>query len=384
MPLIPSIPIGVDPPTGGPDPYLYFSSIQASPGQTAVVTLYLDITDPNGVPLAALDEAIGYDPAILQISNIRGASALEGIAGYSTVGTADNQTGVLLVGQAFAGSGLPPLLPFGTNIAVLQFDVTVNADAPVGSSTTLTLLHDGTINGQDKVTAISDDDGALTFTPGKVPTNAGNPAVDGTLTVIPVAPPPIAASSPVASPHEVSPTAVKPVRRAEPATSTLVTQTPEQMTIDTEAAAVPVSVPALPITVVAESRTVDDGAAPPSVVATPIPGEAPSALVSARTAAPAPGSPSDAGTALSLVAQATTSNPSFVPGPAAGPSGSTVILDEIYRRLPTGSPNVPMSGTSVVPSDSLIAERSTVWYMVPALVDLDLERWLRSRISPDR
>ena len=37
-----------------------------------------------------------------------------------------------MVGQAFMGSGLPPVLPYGTNIAVLQFDVTVNTDAAVG------------------------------------------------------------------------------------------------------------------------------------------------------------------------------------------------------------------------------------------------------------
>ena len=228
---IPSIPLAVSPPTGGPDPYLYLSSVQASPGQTAVVTLYLDVTDPNGIQLAALDEAIGFDSGELQVSNIRGLLALAASNDFSTIGTADNQTGVLIVGQAFAGSGLPPMLSFGTDVPVLQFDVSVNADAPVGSLATLTLLHDGTVNGQDKVTAISDNDGALTLTPGMVPTNAGNPAIDGTLTVMAAQPP--VTSAPVVTPvtlppsHVLVPRVIQPVKRIEPLNTT-----PGNQTID--------------------------------------------------------------------------------------------------------------------------------------------------------
>ena len=150
IPSIPHVPVDVTPPTGGPDPYLYFGSIQGGPGQTATVTLYLDVTDPNGVPLAALDEAIGFDPSVLQISNIRGASALEAITSYSTVGTADNQTGVLIVGQAFTGSGLPPRVALRHQYcrAPVRCDRQCRRSYRVGYG--LTLLQDGTVNGQTK------------------------------------------------------------------------------------------------------------------------------------------------------------------------------------------------------------------------------------------
>src|SRR5262249_4773266 len=49
----------------------------------------------------------------------------------------------------------------------------------------LNLLHDGTVNGQNKVTAISDNNGALTFTAGKAPTNgAHDKMVDSVVTVL--------------------------------------------------------------------------------------------------------------------------------------------------------------------------------------------------------
>ena len=220
LPSIPHVPMGVSPPTGGPDPYLYFGAVQAGPGQTATVTLYLDITDPNGVPLAALDEAIGYDPDVLQVSNVHAASALNAIGSYGTASTVDNQTGVLLVGQAFAGSGLPPVLPYGTDVAVLQFDVTVDADAPVGSETAVTLLQDGTINGQTKYSAISDNEGALTWTAGMAPSNNGNPAIDGNVTVVPasasVVPDVVAPAT--SQPEVVKPKVIEPVRRVVPVT----------------------------------------------------------------------------------------------------------------------------------------------------------------------
>ena len=59
---IPSIPIGVSLTFGGPDPYLYLSAVQGAPGKTVTETLYLAVTDPNGIQLTALDEAIGFDP----------------------------------------------------------------------------------------------------------------------------------------------------------------------------------------------------------------------------------------------------------------------------------------------------------------------------------
>src|ERR1700678_3751762 len=182
---------------GGPDPYLYLSSVQGSAGQTVTETLYLDVTDPNGIQLSALDEAIGFNANALQISDVRNASSLNAVGSYATIGNVDNTSGVLLAGQAFVGSGLPSVLPYGTDIAVLQFNVTLNADATVGSETGLTLLQDGTIDGHTKFTAISDNEGALTFTPGMVPSNSGNAAIDGSVTVLS---PEAAASSETAAP----------------------------------------------------------------------------------------------------------------------------------------------------------------------------------------
>ena len=55
----------------------------------------------------------------------------------------------------------------------------------VGSETGLTLLQYGTVNNVTQYTAISDNEGALTWTPGKAPSNSGNPAMDGSVTVVP-------------------------------------------------------------------------------------------------------------------------------------------------------------------------------------------------------
>ena len=90
-------------------------------------TLYLDVTDPHGIQLTALDEAIGFDAGAMQISNIRGTDALMGLGSYQTASSVDNTAGVLLAGQAFMGSGLPPVVPYGTDIPVLQFSVTLNS-----------------------------------------------------------------------------------------------------------------------------------------------------------------------------------------------------------------------------------------------------------------
>ena len=79
---IPSIPVGVSLTFGGPDPYLYVSAIQGTPGETVTETLYLDVTGPNGIQLTALDEAIGFDAGALQISNVRGTGALAALGSY--------------------------------------------------------------------------------------------------------------------------------------------------------------------------------------------------------------------------------------------------------------------------------------------------------------
>ena len=171
---IPSIPVGVSLTFGGPDPYLYLSAVQGAPGQTVTETLYLDVTDPHGIQLTALDEAIGFNANALQISDVRATGALAALGSYDTASTVDNGSGEFLVAQAFMGTGLPPVVPYGTDIPVLQFNVTVNADMGIGSETGLTLLQYGTVNNVTQYTAISDNEGALTWTPGKAPSNSGN------------------------------------------------------------------------------------------------------------------------------------------------------------------------------------------------------------------
>jgi hypothetical protein len=184
IPQIPSVPTGFTLTMGGPDPYLYLGNVQASSGQTVTETLYLDVTDPDGAQLTALDEAIGFDASMLQISNVRNAAGLAKFGSYAEASTVDNGTGEMLVGQAFMGSGLPPLVPYGTDVPVLQFDVTINNDAPLGAVAGITMLQDGTVNGETKFTAVSDNEGALTWTAGMAPSNEGNPAIDGSVTVV--------------------------------------------------------------------------------------------------------------------------------------------------------------------------------------------------------
>src|SRR6202034_2950621 len=104
-------------------------------------TLYLDVSDPNGIQLTALDEAFGFDAGVLQISDVSGTSALAALGSYETANTVYNGSGEFLVAQAFMGTGLPPVVPYGTDIPVLQFNVTLNADMGVGSETGITLLQ---------------------------------------------------------------------------------------------------------------------------------------------------------------------------------------------------------------------------------------------------
>ena len=215
---IPSIPVGVSLTFGGPDPYLYLSAVQGAPGQTVTETLYLDVTDPNGIQLTALDEAIGFDASNLQISDVRGTGALAALGSYETASTVDNGSGEFLVGQAFMGTGLPPVVPYGTDIPVLQFNVTLNADMGVGSETGLTLLQYGTVNNVTQYTAISDNEGALTWTPGKAPSNSGNAAIDGSVTVVPASAsvvPEVEAPA-TSSPVVATPRVIAPVRRVIP------------------------------------------------------------------------------------------------------------------------------------------------------------------------
>ena len=376
LPFVPHVPVGVSPPTGGPDPYLYFGSVQAGPGQTTTVTLYLDITDPNGVPLAALDEAIGYDPDMLQVSNIRAASALDAIASYGTAGTVDNQSGVLLVGQAFAGSGLPPVLPYGTNVAVLQFDVTVNADAPIGSATTLTLLQDGTVNGQTKFTAISDNEGALTWTAGMAPSNSGNPAMDGSVTIVTAAAPAVTETTVPMSTHLVAPKVVEPVRRVLPV-STL--SQPATVPVPAGSLAAGTELPTAG-TVIADvspavSSPVTLTQAEITIVSAPLvvtPTGASEAL-QAASVAPSTSRFADPGAALSLAASGT--NRTVAATGTTNVKSSTSVLDDVYRQLRTVLDLAPVNvGNLGAGNDDTATNLSEIWDLDTLLLDRNSDK----------
>jgi hypothetical protein len=373
------VPNGITPTFGGPDPYLYLNTVQGSPGQTVTETLYLDVTDPQGIQLTALDEAIAFNAGELQISNVRSASALMGLGSYATASTANNTSGVLLVGQAFAGSGLPPVVPYGTDVPVLQFDVTLNSDAAVGSETGLTLLQYGTVNGQTKYTAISDNEGALTWTPGLAPSNSGNAAVDGSVTVVaPVAP---VVSEPVVPATQqavmVRPKVVETVKRVIALSpSTMVPSTPVSQVVgkaDTsgtsvspvpsfvnEGATVPLAIEdavvnsVVPLTITA--ATIQPGTSV-NVVAT----VAPSEMATIASAAPSLTRAEDPGASLSLVAPVMNRS---VPTGSAGTSNtkpSTIALDEMYRQFGT-LPAVPMANDDLWLSDEETTDDSPdVW-----------------------
>lgn len=377
LPQIPAVPGGISLVTGGPDPYLYLSAVQGAPGQTVTETLYLDVTNPNGIQLTALDEAIAFDTSALQVSDVRSTSSLMSLGSYATASTVDNTSGEFLVAQAFMGTGLPPVLPYGTDIPVLQFNVTLNADMSVGSETDLTLLQYGTVNGETQYTAISDNEGALTFTPGKAPSNSGNAAVDGSVTVVS----PTASTAPeavAATTHGQSVVvgkSVSAVRRA-----TVVSSTPTSNAVQPETSVnvlMPLASVVAPTSVVEVVVTNMSGAVasvvvivqpdvsvannPLTVSPVSVPEVTPLASIGQganRSADPA-ASLSVAALSTNKVVATASTTPTNVKTPMT-------VLDEMYRLLGT-MPNVPLgSGYDVAAAgdDELLADPWELDYLL--------------------
>ena len=364
VPQIPSIPVGVSLTFGGPDPYLYLSAVQGAPGQTVTETLYLDVTDPNGIQLTALDEAIGFDASALQISDVRGTSALAALGSYETASTVDNGSGEFLVGQAFMGTGLPPVVPYGTDIPVLQFNVTLNADMGVGSESGLTLLQYGTVNNVTQYTAVSDNEGALTWTPGKAPSNSGNAAVDGSVTVVTPSIPtdPTGAVSTTSSPVVVQPRIVEPVRRVTPVSSLPVASELGAVSGTSASLVLPM------VSVEAVTPAVETGVSNMSSLVQTETSEATvtTGLVQVGSAASSLTKLSDPGAALSLATMATNKA-------ATGSSSvktSTSILDEVYRQLGTTQvAPAPNSASLNHTADDASEELPDVWDLESLLLD---------------
>jgi hypothetical protein len=372
---IPAIPVGVTLVTGGADPYLYLSSVQGAAGQTVTETLYLDVTDPNGIQLTALDEAIGFDAGAVQVSDVRAASGLMGLGSYGTWNTVDNTSGQFLVAQAFMGSGLPPVVPYGTVIPVLQFDVTLNADMSVGSQTGITLLQYGTVNGMTQYTAVSDNEGALTFTPGKVPSNSGNAAVDGSVTVVPAT----VGNAGVVSTTQQSTAGksgsvavvkrVTPVRQpaAKTASTTVDLVTPlvssggANLVDEAVAAAAGIQ----PSTVVALSQ-------PDTTIAMAMPNVSPLPAVETVQSPNLAGNATrsvDADASLSVAAVGTNRTAPVAATGTASNKASTNALDEVYRLMGTASGVAPtVGGDHELAGDSGM-ELSDMWDLEYILSD---------------
>jgi hypothetical protein len=214
--------------------------------------------------------------------------------------------------------------------------VTLDTDMSVGSQSVITLLQDGTVNGQMKYTAISDNEGALMWTPGMAPSNSGNTAIDGSVTVtVPLASEVVANTS-----HNSATTAPKSV-------STVHKITPSY-SIDPAVARTVVATSSL----VVGATTPAEELAPISVVTLPaMPAEAPIEAYPTVTSPPVEVTPTasvvsgiprvtDSGTSLSLATVATSKAASpTVPSTSSGRS-PTNALDEMYRllgTLPSGS-----------------------------------------------
>jgi hypothetical protein len=132
--------------------------------------------------ISSLDEAILFDPNVYTVSNVRTGSLLttNGATGWSTTANVNNTQGFIRVAQAT--SSPTSILP-GVDGDVLLYDVTVNTNVAVGTTSSLNLADHVTSGGSTTITDVNTNAGPLTLNP--APTNAGNDPVDGTLTVVP-------------------------------------------------------------------------------------------------------------------------------------------------------------------------------------------------------
>ncbi|MBX9628182.1 MAG: Ig-like domain repeat protein, partial [Gemmataceae bacterium] len=180
VPQLPDRPAGAAPAPTGTGPKLYFADAVARPGGTVTVSLRLAVADPAGFPLAALDLAVGFDPAVLSVGNVRGGSLFGAAADWTTVAAVDNGAGVLRVGLFTAR---PLDLTQGKDGEVLRFDVTVRAATPVGTTTPLNLLAAAGPTATDRtVTAVGRTAGLRL--PDPAPTDGSDVGVDGLVSVV--------------------------------------------------------------------------------------------------------------------------------------------------------------------------------------------------------
>ena len=174
----PPPPTGITPPAiTGLDPRLFIpNDLTGRPGDTVTIPVMVDVTEPAGVSIAAIDLAIAYDPAVFTAANFVRGPLLDGF-GFTAPIVNTATPGILRVTMSTAAG---PDLAFGTSGVVFQFDATIAAEAAEGVSR-INLLQ----NYESTSTGIEDNNiDPLTLVP--APTNADNDPVDGLLTVAPL------------------------------------------------------------------------------------------------------------------------------------------------------------------------------------------------------
>lgn len=155
--------------------------LAGSPGSTITVPVNLEVTEPGGVSLAAVTMALAYDPAKFTASNFRLGSLIDDAGyGFSTLvaGATLNLDPAGAVRLTTSTAMATPLIPVGTTAAVIEFDLTIAADASSGQFP-VNLL----INYETTATEIADGNAAaIELWP--PPTNSASDAVDGIITVL--------------------------------------------------------------------------------------------------------------------------------------------------------------------------------------------------------
>lgn len=175
VPSIPDIPGGVTPPAGGPDPILYLVGGAARRGGTIAAELRLFVSERGGIELSSVDAAIRFDATRFEVRNVRTGSL---VPGFGTFANVDNVAGTIRLTQF---TGLPEKFTFGTDGAVVLFDLVAKSSARPGP-TALNLAREVTSNGSTTFTMASGPSGSLTLAP--APTNAATDPVDATVVIL--------------------------------------------------------------------------------------------------------------------------------------------------------------------------------------------------------
>jgi hypothetical protein len=215
------------------------------------------------------------------------------------------------------------------------------------------------VNGQLKYTTISDNEGALIFTPGMAPSNSGNAAIDGSVTVVQETTP-VVVETVASTPQH--PRVVAPVRRVTPVSQPAPTTVPV-----TSVNIVP------PVVVTIEETVVITTVTPPmpaavevSVINPPVMTIsvsdstvfAPAATASVTSSATRVVDP---GASLSLAALGTNKGLSTTSTVATTVKASTTVLDEMYRQLGTMMSTSAVNGYNLVTVDDSTDDMADMW-----------------------